>query len=594
MKIIVFFVCLFSFCSSFAQTKDSILYYDAILKKDSLPADQGKHVVLSAIEYAKRTNNLYAKLNYQVQYGELLFNAQEYSSATKSLRFSIQEIEKILKKQKDKSWQNLHVDALYRLGFAEIFLGEGEQAMLIFNRMVDLYGKDTNSISLAKAYNGIGTVFGFRGNKKVAINYFEKSLNIYTKAKDLRGQSRSYSNLGGALLGLNRYADALSCFIEGYHIVLTQGYEWRERSHALFDLALAYNGLKKYSLSEQYFKAALQLAEEKKSSHLILYIKNNYAVSLFEQGQYKEAKKVNEELIRSLSNKELSVVLVSALNLESNILEKEGNYKEAITILRKSYLLADSLNTRQSEEKILALKYQFDNYRVLQAKKLDQQKLELAKKKIAYRNLWIVCLSILSIFSLVLLFILIRRISQQYQVNKLIKLELLDSKEDESARIEEITDGFNKQLESKNKELTSNALLFLKFNELTVNILDQIQKLNIYSSPKSKETKIINEIQHLLKEFSPNKDWTEFKLCFEQVNSEFFPKLEAAFPSLTPNELRLCALISMKLSSKEIASLTCRTFRSICTAKFRLKKKMNLDPESNLYDFLIVLQNKEE
>ncbi|MEG2177611.1 MAG: hypothetical protein RRY15_01870, partial [Bacteroidales bacterium] len=95
--------------------------------------------------------------------------------------------------------------------------------------------------------------------------------------------------------------------------------------------------------------------------------------------------------------------------------------------------------------------------------------------------------------------------------------------------------------------------------------------------------------QSLLKEFSPNKDWSEFQMYFEQVNSGFFQKLEASYPGLTPNEMRLCALISLNLSAKEIASLTNRTFQSVGTAKFRLKKKMNLSPEVNLYEVFLKL-----
>lgn len=591
MKKTLFFICLLSFFISLAQTKDSISYYTKILKKDSLAINQQKDLLLTAIKYAKKTNNEYAELDYSVQYGELLFNMGEYGEAIQSLNKSIQKIEKILENQNNTKWQNLHIDALYRLGFSEVFHGEGEQAMVLFKRMVDLYGKDTNSAGVAKAYNGIGTVFAFRGNRKIAATYFKKSLDIYKKLGDLKGQSSAYSNLGGALMGSNQYKEALDCFIEVYRIVLAEKYEGKELIHANFNLALVYNELKNYSLSEQYFAAALKLAEKKNAYHLIPYIKNNYANALYRQGQYAEAKKINTELLNQPKTKKADIILANSLKLESQLLEREGNYKDAIHFLRKSYELSNILKKEQSEGKMLTLKYQFDNYKVLQEKKLNEKNLELAKKKIAYRNLWIVCLSILSVLSFISLGILAQRIIRQYRLNKLIKNELAESKEGEDIRLEGIKEYFNKQLETKNKELTSNALMFLKFNELTVNIMEQIQKLNLYASPKGKETKIINEIEHLLKEFSPNKDWTEFKLCFEQVNSEFFPKLEAAFPNLTPNELRLCALISMNLSSKEIASLTCRTFRSICTAKFRLKKKMNVSADSSLYDFFTNLQN---
>ncbi|MEG2178706.1 MAG: hypothetical protein RRY15_07505 [Bacteroidales bacterium] len=56
--------------------------------------------------------------------------------------------------------------------------------------------------------------------------------------------------------------------------------------------------------------------------------------------------------------------------------------------------------------------------------------------------------------------------------------------------------------------------------------------------------------------------------------------------------MRLCILISMNLSTKEIASLTHKSIRGIEGAKFRLRKKMALEPESDLYEHITAYKNQ--
>lgn len=63
-------------------------------------------------------------------------------------------------------------------------------------------------------------------------------------------------------------------------------------------------------------------------------------------------------------------------------------------------------------------------------------------------------------------------------------------------------------------------------------------------------------------------------------------KLSERFPGLKPSDKRLCAYLRMGLSTKEIASLMNTAPRSIETARYRLRKKLDLTNGENLVDFL--------
>jgi DNA-binding CsgD family transcriptional regulator len=72
----------------------------------------------------------------------------------------------------------------------------------------------------------------------------------------------------------------------------------------------------------------------------------------------------------------------------------------------------------------------------------------------------------------------------------------------------------------------------------------------------------------------------------KEINSGFFFKLSESFPDLTEKDKNLCALVRMNLTSKEIASINNISERSVITARYRLRRKLNLDNDENLNAFL--------
>jgi len=82
-------------------------------------------------------------------------------------------------------------------------------------------------------------------------------------------------------------------------------------------------------------------------------------------------------------------------------------------------------------------------------------------------------------------------------------------------------------------------------------------------------------------------DWEHFSRNFDHVHSDFLKRLGERFGHLSPNEYKLCAYLRMNLSSKEIASLMNISVRGVEASRYRLRKRLGLDTETNLTDFLI-------
>jgi hypothetical protein len=83
-------------------------------------------------------------------------------------------------------------------------------------------------------------------------------------------------------------------------------------------------------------------------------------------------------------------------------------------------------------------------------------------------------------------------------------------------------------------------------------------------------------------QLTQKKDMLDFERYFAASQSGFYDELRQNYPNLTPADLRLCSLLKMNMNSKEISILLGITVRSVEVSRYRLRKKLELEPEENL------------
>ena len=80
-----------------------------------------------------------------------------------------------------------------------------------------------------------------------------------------------------------------------------------------------------------------------------------------------------------------------------------------------------------------------------------------------------------------------------------------------------------------------------------------------------------------LREAGSTENWKEIDQFVPEFNSTFFVKLLKDFPDLSLNERRLCVLLNMNLTTKQIAEITKQSPHSIDIARFRLRNKLGIN-----------------
>lgn len=168
---------------------------------------------------------------------------------------------------------------------------------------------------------------------------------------------------------------------------------------------------------------------------------------------------------------------------------------------------------------------------------------------------------------------LLQRAESELELKKLENKQQLMSFENEKLK---------QEMESKNSELAISTMSLIKKNEFLSTIKKELSQIN-------NEQEIKPVIKLIDKNLNNTDDWKLFEEAFNNADKDFLKKVKSKHKALTPNDLRLCAYLRLNLSSKEIAPLLNISPRSVEVKRYRLRKKMDLQHEISLTNYILEL-----
>lgn len=96
--------------------------------------------------------------------------------------------------------------------------------------------------------------------------------------------------------------------------------------------------------------------------------------------------------------------------------------------------------------------------------------------------------------------------------------------------------------------------------------------------------KVVQKIEAKLD--NSGREWEGFEEHFDLLHDDFIKKLKKRYPTLSMQELRLCAYLKMKLSTKEMAQQMRLSVRGVETGRYRLRRKLGMADGENFGTFL--------
>jgi DNA-binding CsgD family transcriptional regulator len=173
---------------------------------------------------------------------------------------------------------------------------------------------------------------------------------------------------------------------------------------------------------------------------------------------------------------------------------------------------------------------------------------------------------------------------EQKRLSYLHSLEL-DRSEKEIIALK--NENLETELGYKNKELATITMHLVDRGRLLLNIKEELQKLIKKMNIPDLQYQFRSVFKLLSDTEKSDDDWKNFAIYFDQVHNNFLSILKTKFPSLSATDLKLCAYLRLNLTSKEIAQLLNISLKGVEISRYRVRKKLNLSTDINLYDFLI-------
>ncbi len=141
-----------------------------------------------------------------------------------------------------------------------------------------------------------------------------------------------------------------------------------------------------------------------------------------------------------------------------------------------------------------------------------------------------------------------------------------------------------RELTEKTQSLSALTFQKAEQDELLAEVKDSLLTL-VKNNPslKKEAAKIVQRIDQTIQQ---TENWHAFEGYFDGLNNDFFKRIKADYPDLSPQELKMCVYLKMNLSTKEIAQHLHISGRGVETRRYRLRRKLGVGAAVNLAAWL--------
>jgi DNA-binding CsgD family transcriptional regulator len=139
----------------------------------------------------------------------------------------------------------------------------------------------------------------------------------------------------------------------------------------------------------------------------------------------------------------------------------------------------------------------------------------------------------------------------------------------------------------KDKELVNNTLQVVKKNKILNGIIHKLKDINVETFDESTKFQFTKLNKSIVKEVNADHSWKDLEKHIKNVHFDFLKRLKDKYPTISPRELDLSTYLLMNMSTKEIAEIMNISSGGVELARYRLRKKLELNKKENLIGFLM-------
>ncbi|WP_338732602.1 tetratricopeptide repeat protein [Mangrovimonas cancribranchiae] len=437
--------------------------------------------------------------------------------------------------------------------------------------------KDTGFVYVK---NALGAINLDLKKFKDAKHYLQQSLLVSQELNYSKGQAKTHALLGSVYEKTKAYKKAL----KHQNISLSIFKSLNDSTGLAItneNLGSVYEDLEKYNVAYKYFKKAFSYAENGRSDIKINII-NNLGDINRKSGHYNKALSYTEQALLLAQETQNNSQIESALKDLARIYAGLGDFEQAYQYLSHQSIVNEQEIERHNAELVSAMQ-------VLYEVKEKEAELKLLNKQnqinTVRQYIILVCaVALLLALSVGFLYWKKKRKHEQHILE--YKQQLLQADLDKKT-VEEAA--LKREIDIKVSSLANYSLHIAHKNKMLSDVSRTLSNLKDRNVVLIK-SKLIEITKDINSDLSNNNEWTELMSYFGQIHPDFFETLKkVALNKLSSSEMRLCMLLRLNLSSKEIAEILRITSDSVRIARYRLRKKLPINSKDDLQAYLLNL-----
>lgn len=524
-----------------------------------------------AHEFATNSNNIYKQAECNILMGDIFCHTHSYPTAIQYYDDAIKNL-KQLSKHKE-------ISKLY-IRIAELYNDSNFDTKWSIEAMekAEKHSSIANDKYLQiETYSSCGNLYLSKNMDSIAIGYYDKVLSYPMEVKTIRYIAKALTGKANIELKKRNYEEAIKlidsstylCIRDFYDNLLVRNYGYK---------AEIYDSIDNSDEAQKYYLQAIKLAYSINDFDKCGQYMLNLGVLNEKLNMHDSAIEIFEMLKDSTMNFRMYELCYKSYFNLSRCYAAQERYMEAYEMLKYYNIYYDSANIVKQEKKINELRTSYIlslNINELNAKELELEEIKHKKYNLALTIIATICISILLISYTIL-----------HSRNKILKKENTDKEYQKQLELNKMSNEMMEmQLKSNKKSLVNLALHLKSFIEYITPLKNELKEAIELSGDEQKEK--IRSIYHNMQNnfiLYNNKDVLHNQI--DEIYKDFLDRLEQKYPTITKAEKRLCTMLYINMSSKEIAVITNTTLRSVETSRYRLRRKFNLTRDEDMISFL--------
>ena len=428
-----------------------------------------------------------------------------------------------------------------------------------------------------EVYMAMGDLYYSQDNYDLAEKYYNEILKNGINKNTILPISIAFTNKANISIKRNKYEEALSMADSSLYLCIR---DFNDSLQAINYNCKAeiYDSIGDFESARKYYL---------KSSILTYDIEDFYTCgkSMFGLAHLYQRYGMHENAINvfkiisdsTMKYKQFDICYQSCYQL-SKCYASLGRYEEAYDYFNKYDISYDSAFAIKQDKKIEELRNSY-----LLALNIKELKVnEIKEENIRYnRNEWKLFVSITIVLTMIVITfgILYAKNTELFHKNKVTSYE-------QQIKIDKIESGLMEYQLKNNRELIIKMALQIRSYVDIINPIKDDLKTAMELPDNELKNKVKNIHHNIHNNINLLSNAESINKQIDSIYKDFFKRLDEKHPGLTKSEKKLCTMLYIDMSSKEIATITNTTVRSVETSRYRLRKKFELSRDEDIVSFL--------